>query len=481
MASSTTPPSVSSAAVSESLPFLPPARQAAYAIGQLGWSILLNIIGLTLVYFYLPPANAGLPTLISDRTFLVVVNAITILAAVGRLWDAITDPIIASRSDRSTNPRGRRIPFMAWSALPAAILLVLMFVPIVRAVSPWNIAWLFVVQTLFYLFITMYITPYSALMPELGHTANQRLNLATWVSITYALGIAVAAQTPVLANSVQSLFGVTDRVLALQIAISILAALATLMMYVPVFFVDERRYTQATPTSTPLIPALQRTFANRHFLFYVVADMTYFTSVTIVNTGLLYYATVLLGLDEAVVGTLLLLLIVVSFACYPFVNMVARRTGKKALIVVALIALSLVFVGISQLGRFPLPPMTQALLMVVLYAIPLAPMSVLPNAVLGDIAEEDARRTGVRQEGMYFGARTLLQKMGITLGIIIFAGLTAFGRDPGDDLGIRLSALVGFAFCLIAGLVFLRYDEKGVLGRTRPGKPDAAPSESQVP
>ena len=79
-------------------PFLSPGRQAAYAVGQLGWSTLVNIIDLALVYFYLPPDNAGLPTLITTVTFLGIFNAITIIAASGRLWDAITDPIIANLS-----------------------------------------------------------------------------------------------------------------------------------------------------------------------------------------------------------------------------------------------------------------------------------------------------------------------------------------------------------------------------------------------
>ena len=34
---------------------LPLTRQISYAIGQLGWSILINIIGFHQVFFYLPP------------------------------------------------------------------------------------------------------------------------------------------------------------------------------------------------------------------------------------------------------------------------------------------------------------------------------------------------------------------------------------------------------------------------------------------
>ena len=53
--------------------------------------------------------------------------------------------------------------------------------------------------------------------------------------------------------------------------------------------------------------------------------------------------------------------------------------------------------------------------------------------------------------------------MGQTLGVVVFASLTVFGRDTGADLGVQLSGMDGFALCLVAGLVFVRYDEKGVL------------------
>jgi len=130
-------------------PSLPLSKQITYAIGQWGWSILVNVIGLQLVYFYVPPQDAGIPYLITQVTFLGVLNAIALIAASGRLVDAITDPLIANLSDRSTSQKGRRIPFMAMGAFPAALFFILMFFPPVRQVAAANIAWL-VAQILFY-------------------------------------------------------------------------------------------------------------------------------------------------------------------------------------------------------------------------------------------------------------------------------------------------------------------------------------------
>lgn len=101
-------------------------------------------------------------------------------------------------------------------------------------------------------------------------------------------------------------------------------------------------------------------------------------------------------------------------------------------------------------------------MLVLLLAIPLAFLGVLPNAVLADIAEADALSNGESREGMFFASRTLMQKFGQTSGVVSFAMLTTLARDVGDDLGIRLSGLVGFVLCFVAAIVFSRYHEQTV-------------------
>lgn len=448
------------------LPKLPLRKQLAYATGQLGWSTLINIVNLQLVYFYIPPEDAGIPGFITQAVFLVVLNTLTLIAASGRLFDAVTDPLIASLSDRWQGKRGRRMPFLAFGALPAALFCLLLFVPPVGAVSGWNIAWLVLMQLLFYLFLTVYVTPYFALLPELGHTAEERLNLSTWISITYALGIILASQVPLLAGVLQKSLALGGKVPALQLAIGLIALVAALLMFFPVWFIDEKAYCQGGRAEIPLLEALRRTFRNRHFIYYVAADFAYFMGLTIIMTGLLYYITVLLRLEEALMGALLPLLVIVSFLFYPLVNLLAKKTGKKALVVVSFLFMSVIFLMIYFLGRLPLDPQLQAYLIVICFALPLSFLGILPNAILADIAEHDALVSGIKQEGMFFAARTLMQKFGQTFGVLLFAALTTLGKDPGNDLGIRLSGLCGALLCLLAGLYFLRYDEKQVLAET---------------
>ena len=452
-------PAMSAPATVESLPL---SKQLAYATGQLGWSIRVNIVGINLVYFYLPPDTSGLPTLITTATFLLVLNAITLILASGRLLDAFTDPWIAGLSDRSKNPRGRRIPFMSKGAFPAAVFLFLMFVPPVSEQSAVNIVWLTIFQALFYVTLTVYLTPFFALLPELGHTPRERLNLSTWISITFALGLILAGLVPGIASAVESATGLSP-LRAFQATIGGLAALAAVLMYVPVFTIDEKRYSRGVPSNVPLLDAVKATFANLEFRKFVTADFVYFTGLTIVQTGILFYVTVLLEQEETLASFLLTVLVLASFVFYPVVNIVAKKTGKKGLMVVAFAWMALVFAGVPTLGNLPIDATAQGYGLVLLLSVPLAILGVLPNAVLADIADSDARDTGEAREGMFFAARTLMQKVGQTAGVVIFAMATTLGRDVGDDLGIRLSGVIGFVLCLAAAVVFSRYDEKATI------------------
>ena len=157
-----------------------------FAIGQLGWSILSALISNFMAQYYAPdPATieAGQPIFIPQG--LVIFGILTILGAItwfGRIFDAVTDPWIASLSDRCKSKAGRRIPFMRLAAVPFALTTVLTFWSPVNGESWLNAGFLFLMLTLFYLFMTMYCTPYNALIPELGTDQKTRMAISTSIS-----------------------------------------------------------------------------------------------------------------------------------------------------------------------------------------------------------------------------------------------------------------------------------------------------------
>ena len=60
---------------------------------------------------------------------------IGLVFALGRLFDAFTDPMIAGLSDKSHSKFGRRRKFLAISVLPFSLLSVLAFIPPVQGSS----------------------------------------------------------------------------------------------------------------------------------------------------------------------------------------------------------------------------------------------------------------------------------------------------------------------------------------------------------
>lgn len=422
-------------------------------------SVLINLLGILLVFFYLPPESAGLPRLVTDATFLAVLNAIVLVAAAGRITDAITDPLIAIHSDRSTHPRGRRIPFMTAAAVPASLLTMLMFIPPFTRLSGWNIVWLLVVQLLLYVALTAYVTPAFSLVADLGRTPAERLDLTTWTSVAWACGIVLAATTPFLSTVFVDAGLSTVR--SWQASVVLVCTIAAIAMLIPRFTIDERIWAaRNTPGQAPLRQSLRRVFGNRYFRYYVAADLAYFCGLMIIQTGLLYYVTVLLELDEELTGPLLLLMVVVAMALYPMVNNIAKKRSGKRLLIFAFAIAAVDFVGVIFLGRYPFPNWLEAVLLIIIFSVPFAVLSVIPAWILTDIAEHSARTTGEASAAMFFAARTFMQKISQTVGVILFALLTSFGRDVGDDLGIRLSGLAGVVLYGLAALLFLGYDEE---------------------
>jgi len=438
---------------------VPLSKLVAYAVGVFGWSISINIISVMLLYLYLPPNNAGMVNLVPQMVVLGLFNIIALVTSSGRLFDAIVDPMIAGFSDRSKHPKGRRIPFMAVAVIPLTFFAIIMFYPPFHTENKLNLVWLAVTQLGFYFFFGLYVIPNNALVAEMGHYPGGKMHMSTAQSVGFIVGMVVASGAPAIADYIKSLEPAISVFRSNQLAIVGLNIIGAVCMAVPVLVIDEKKYVLPGLATEPLIDSLKAAWRNRNFRIFALADATYFMSIAIITSGLLYYVRAMLLLPEST-GTMLMgLMVVVTLGAYPFVNMLEKRLSKKTMMVITFITMFFVFASIYWLGKYPFPPIWQAVMLMVTFGIPDAFLSILPVAVLAEIAIADTKATGQNKEGMYFGLRALTQKFGQTLGIMLFAMLTLYGKDPGHDFGLRLSGAVGAVLCLFAGVVYTRYKE----------------------
>ena len=204
----------------------------------------------------------------------------------------------------------------------------------------------------FYVSTTTYVIPYNALLPELAPDSKSKVRLSTFQSLGYVFGIAIASNAFNIADTLQQSFGITSRLAALQYTVAMFAILAAFFMAITAWFINEKKYSVSKPSAVPIFKALKQTLTNKNFLFFIVADFSYFIGVTIITSGLLYFVTALLQLPESIGNKLMITMVLSSFIFYPIVNILSHKIGKKPIVVVSLLLLSAVFAGIYFLGKF---------------------------------------------------------------------------------------------------------------------------------
>jgi glycoside/pentoside/hexuronide:cation symporter, GPH family len=438
----------------------PLSKQIIYAFGMMGWSIMINLIGVMLIFFYLPPEGAGLTGLVSQVTILGIFNIMAIILASGRLIDAFYDPFIARMSDKSKSKRGRRTPFMLYSVFPAMLCCILVFYPPMHVATGTNSLWLLIFLALFFVATTTYAIPYNAMLPEIAKTREDKVRLSTFQQVGFVVGIIISSQTNEIANLAQHFFHLPDRITCIQYAIVFLAVTAGIAMLIPALWIDEKKYCHSLPSSTPIFKALKESLANRNFVYFIGSILIYFMALNLITNGLLYFAKVLAGVPEAEGGIFMGIMVIVSLLFYPLVNYSVKKIGEKKLMLFSFFLLSFAFLGIPFIGKTFLEPRLQLCALVVLAAFPLASLGIMPNAILAGIIEDEVKKTGDNKEGMYFAVNFFSAKLGQTIGLALFAMLTIYGKDPGHDLGLRLTGLAGCFLCALAGIIFLGYRKR---------------------
>ena len=451
-----------------------------FAIGQLGWSILGGIINTWLVTFYLPTQSSvekGAKFYVP--TGLIIFGALTVLGLITficRIFDAVTDPWIASLSDRSKNPKGRRIPFMQKAAVPFAVITVLVFFAPVEEISTINIIWVLVLLILFYLFMTMYCTPYNALISEFGKTQQDRMYISTAISLTFFFGTLIAYMPFVFASFLQS---AVSYAWSYRILFIVLAAIALVCMLVPCMKLKEKEFVDARPSESNAMKSLTKTFKNRNFRRFAASDIAYWIGLTLFQTGLPFFVKVSMQLDEFYTTVFLGGMTVLSACFYPFVSKLVTKHGKKKLVIIGFLGLALAYVITALIGIIPgLTGIIPGALIVVVAAFPMALLGIIPQAIVADVAEQDSIVTGEKREGMFFAARTFAMKFGQSIAMLVFTSLAVLGTTQdlsSNDLtaspvGLRIVAIVAVFFCVLGAIILISYDEKKVMSDITGGK-----------
>ena len=144
--------------------FLPIRLKLFWGIGQIGEGVKNSAFNSFLLFYY-------------NQILGVSATLTSIALAIAIVFDAISDPVAGSVSDRFQSRWGRRHPFMFASAAPLGITLFLLFFPPDGMSELFYFGWVLVFAVSVRTFLTLYHIPHLALGAEMATDYNDRNSL----------------------------------------------------------------------------------------------------------------------------------------------------------------------------------------------------------------------------------------------------------------------------------------------------------------
>jgi GPH family glycoside/pentoside/hexuronide:cation symporter len=353
-------------------------------------------------------------------------------ALAGIVWDAVNDPIVGILSDRLRTRWGRRRPFLLWFAIPFGMSFIILW-----SAPAWEnqIALLIYVTLAFMLsdtLTTLISVPFLSLTPELSADYDERTTLTSFRSVFQLLGaLSMVVAAPVIVDMVLRAGGTQQQGFMLVGAIfGTLGAIPLLLLGLLVRETSTPEQQESLPFRQTLREAWKnipfRYAAGIHMLNWSAVDMVavtfpYFLLYWVAQGNLLASIR-LFGFDWAYESAFFGILMLVCIVCVPFWLWVSKVRNKREAYMLGMslwVAVEIMMITI-QPGQTDL-----LLLFAALAGVGVSAAYVLPDAMFADVIEWDELRTRRRQEGIFYGIRTLIRKL--TGALVIFMTLQLLG------------------------------------------------------
>ncbi|MDR3037619.1 MAG: MFS transporter [Coriobacteriales bacterium] len=452
------------------------------AVGFVGSGLLITTLSMYTLRFFAPTEGLGIP-------LLVPIGWIGIIQGIATGFDCLIDPLIASWSDNSKNPKGRRLPFMRKAFLPAAIFALLVFFAPVPELSVFNALWVLVMFLAYSFTRSIFDINLQALLPEIVADSHRRLRfyaIRTGIGIVFQL---VVALVPGVVEGLRA--SGMEAISAWQMLLTVFPLVAIVLMLPTVLCIRETDYVTPAPPEqekTGVWASIIETLKVKPFRVFVSAAVLFSCASGVATAALLFYIDVLFGMSGGMASTLMIIMVLASFVFYPVVMMVSKRVGKKSMMmvscVVCLVGYLIIFfyepIG-ALFGTAPLPAgdfwanlagegaqsgyIVLLLLMGVIFGFPITTGNLLTNTAFSDIMQYHSIRTGRTRSGMFAAAVNIILAIPSTLvpavvGVLIYLGTT---NNMPTVMGVQSTALVAAMVCIPAFIVFRLYQEREVL------------------
>lgn len=455
---------------------LPKRKMYRYCLADIAKGLFTGMISNYLLYFFQPTTKSGLPSLIPDNKLLGFITIMALVTAIGKVVDAITDPLVASWSDKCTHKAGRRMPFLRYSALPYALSVLLIFYAPFGEGSIGNAIWVGVFIIVYYTSYTLFFIPRNALIPEIIPDTKVRVGYYG-ISTAFFMGSSSFMYAATLFVDLLKKAGLTP-LWAWRSVFTFFAAIGIVCLLLSATAFNEKDYVEEnTKPKESIFKSFALVFKNKEFVVFTAGDLFSGVSMAFFQTAMLYYITMLLGVPESQSFLVMLTAIAVALCLFPLIIKISRKFNKKTPLVLASIVFTIVF-GIIYFGDklaalAPGNELYVGLAVGVIVAFPFAAINILPQSIISDIIQRDSIENGVNREGIFSAVKTFIEKVASAVAMMGVSSILAIGAASGESvslLGVKLTGVFAGVFSLLSLVFFMFYNDKKVVASIEKGR-----------
>lgn len=350
----------------------------------------------------------------------------TIIIFIGKIWDAVTDPIMGKLSDRTRTKFGRRRLYFLIGIVPVFLSFVMLF----YSFSLTSEVGKAIYHTFAYMFFgtafTIVMVPYNAILSDITSDYNERTSFtAVRMVISGAASLACAVLPGIIIKAIGgSVNGESQKngYLVMAIALGVIFALA----WAIVFFGTKEKENLDVPEKITLKDWIG-VFKNKPYRNFLGIFLSFQIAVDLVLAIFIFYVDLVIlkyQYYEILVGVLLVFQIIFMVLN----SFLAQKKGKVFPLFIGLplwILTSLIFIFVNTNT-----PLIVLCILSILIAVGSSAGNLSTWSMLTDIFDIDEIMTSKRREGLYSGVTTFLRKFASGVAILILGlGLKGLGFD----------------------------------------------------
>lgn len=376
-----------------------------YGMGNISDGIAYDWVTGFFIYFLtdfagIDPLNAGLITMIAV------------------LWDAITDPIIGTLSDRCKSKYGRRRPFIIGSALPLAITMILMFktVPFEGGTA---VIYYLAISLMFWTAYTAFNVPFFSLAPALSFDEDERRSIRGYSTAFMYVGAIVASFLPLfLIGIMTNNYGYEEGEAWLYVTI-ILSVLLLITIFIAWRSTRGKEIVFEEPEEEKEIFRLRDIWVVlkcKPVLYVYAFVFIAMAGISVTNMSGMYFVASNLGKTELEASAIYLTNGVAGIIITILLSKFASKFDKRYVLIGALAITSIAQISAKFLG---VSSIAEACILEFFFTIGSAGIWLFAWAFTYDTIEIEEFKSGKRREGIFTSYQSFINKAGGAAGSFI--------------------------------------------------------------